>query len=151
MRAAVLRNAGDTRLEVVDDLKMLDPGPDEVVVRVMATGVCHSDLSVINQTMPHPTPAILGHEGAGIVTAVGRDARRVHPGDHVIIAWSAPCGHCVNCVARHRPQLCGAMYRNGGIPPRFRLGGTPVHSDERGGHLQRERDDPGGRGDRDRR
>jgi len=127
MRAAVLLNTGDTRLEVVDGLEMFDPGPDEVVVRVMATGVCHSDLSVINQTMPHPTPAVLGHEGAGIVTAVGSGVRRVHEGDHVIIAWSAPCGRCVNCVARRRPQLCGAMYRDGGIPPRFRLAGRPVH------------------------
>jgi S-(hydroxymethyl)glutathione dehydrogenase / alcohol dehydrogenase len=55
--------------------------------------------------LPHSTPAVVGHEGAGIVTAVGRDVSHVNVGDHVILAWTAPYGRCVDCVARHAPQL----------------------------------------------
>ncbi|HMD45791.1 MAG TPA: Zn-dependent alcohol dehydrogenase [Acidimicrobiales bacterium] len=128
MRAAVLQHNGDDRLEVVDDLEVLGPGPLEVTVRIMATGVCHSDLSIINGTLPQPTPAVLGHEGAGVVTAVGDGVTRVKPGDHVIVAWSAPCGFCINCTARRAPELCTTMYRTGALTPRFRRRGAEVHA-----------------------
>jgi S-(hydroxymethyl)glutathione dehydrogenase / alcohol dehydrogenase len=128
MRAAVLRNTGDTRLEVVDDMETLDPGPGEIKVQIVATGVCHSDLSIINQTLPQPTPVVLGHEGAGVVVDVGPGVGRVKPGDHVILAWAIPCGRCVNCVDRRSPQLCSAMFSDGSMRPRYRLRGTEVHA-----------------------
>lgn len=128
MKAAVLMNNGDDKLAVVDDLEVLEPGPGEVSVQIMATGVCHSDLSCINGTIPQPAPAVLGHEGAGVVTAVGSEVSRLHLGDHVIIAWGVPCGVCVNCVDRRAPQLCTTMYRTGALDPRFRLGVTPVNA-----------------------
>ncbi len=128
MRAAVLRNAGDRLLEVVDDMETVEPGPTEVVVEMMATGVCHSDLSILNGTFDHPVPAVLGHEGSGIVREIGAAVTRVKVGDHVIVAWNSPCGWCINCTERHAPQLCNTMYRDGGMRPTFRLGGEPVHA-----------------------
>jgi S-(hydroxymethyl)glutathione dehydrogenase/alcohol dehydrogenase len=127
VRAAVLRNPGDRRLEVVDNLETVDPEPTEVVVQIMATGVCHSDLSILNGTFDHPVPAVLGHEGSGVVVEVGAAVDRVEVGDHVIVAWNSPCGWCINCTARKAPQLCNTMYRDGGMRPRFRLDGVPVH------------------------
>ena len=71
MLAAVLRNEGDDELDVTDTIELNDPGPDDVVVKITHTGVCHSDISAMNGTIPQPAPAVLGHEGAGIVEAVG--------------------------------------------------------------------------------
>ena len=71
MRAALLRNTGDETLDVVDDMQTIDPGPGQVKVKIGATGVCHSDLSAMNGTIPQPAPAVLGHEGAGVVVALG--------------------------------------------------------------------------------
>jgi S-(hydroxymethyl)glutathione dehydrogenase/alcohol dehydrogenase len=127
MRAAVLFSNDEERLELVDDITILDPGSQEVTVRVMASGVCHSDLSILNRTMPQTLPAVLGHEGAGVVTAVGDGVQRLAEGDHVIIAWTAPCGSCVNCTGRNRPELCSTMYTTGALTPRFRRGDTPIH------------------------
>jgi S-(hydroxymethyl)glutathione dehydrogenase / alcohol dehydrogenase len=127
MKAAVLFSNATDRLEVVDDIAILDPGFGEVTVKIMASGVCHSDLSILNQTMPQTLPAVLGHEGAGIVTAVGEGVQRLAEGDHVIIAWTAPCGSCINCAGRKRPELCSTMYTTGALTPRFRRGATPVH------------------------
>ena len=81
-------------------------------MKVKATGVCHSDLSVINGTLPHSAPAVVGHEGAGIVTAVGRDVSHANVGDHVILDWTAPCGRCVDRAVRtlrglRRPPRAG--------------------------------------------
>src|SRR3954470_15170232 len=100
MRAAVLRNTGDETLDVVDDMEVADPGPGEVTIKIEATGVCHSDLSGMNGTIPTGVPVVLGHEGAGIIEKVGEGVNAVAVGDHVIVAWSPPCGHCVNCAAR---------------------------------------------------
>jgi S-(hydroxymethyl)glutathione dehydrogenase/alcohol dehydrogenase len=128
MRAAVLMQSGDRELEVVDDVEVLDPGPGEVTVELKATGVCHSDLSCIDGTMPQPAPAVLGHEGAGVVTAVGPQVTRVAVGDHVVLAWTNPCGWCVNCTSRRAPELCTTRYGTGALEPRFRRGELPLHA-----------------------
>lgn len=106
MRGAVLRATGDETLDVVDDLTLDDPGPGHVRVKIEATGLCHSDLSGMTGTIPQPAPAVLGHEGAGIVTAVGEGVTSVAEGDHVIVAWSPPCGNCKFCIDLKRPNLC---------------------------------------------
>ena len=127
MKAAVLFSNDTDRLEVVDDITVVDPGFAEITVKLMAAGVCHSDLSILNRTMPQVLPVVLGHEGAGIVTAVGDGVQRVKEGDHVIIAWTNPCGYCINCSGRKRPELCSTMYATGALTPRFRRGATEVH------------------------
>ena len=84
---------------------MRDPGPRDVVVRLGASGVCHSDLSIIDGAIPHPLPAVLGHEGAGVVEAVGSAVTKIAPGDHVVLSWVAPCRSCFQCLHGH-PELC---------------------------------------------
>jgi S-(hydroxymethyl)glutathione dehydrogenase/alcohol dehydrogenase len=106
MRAAVLRNTGDDKLEVRDDVGLKDVGPGQVKVDIQATGVCHSDLSAMNGTIPQPAPFVPGHEGAGIVAEVGEGVTSVQPGDHVIVCWSPPCGRCAYCIDRKQPNLC---------------------------------------------
>jgi S-(hydroxymethyl)glutathione dehydrogenase/alcohol dehydrogenase len=102
MRAVVFDGK---RAEVVDDLAVRDPGPGEVLVAVSAAGLCHSDLSVVDGTIPFPVPVVLGHEGAGIVEAVGAGVRHVRPGDHVALSTLANCGACADCD-RGRPTMC---------------------------------------------
>jgi S-(hydroxymethyl)glutathione dehydrogenase/alcohol dehydrogenase len=103
MKAAVLRQVG-TPLSI-EDVKISKPGPHEVLIRTAAAGVCHSDLHFVEGTYPHPLPAVLGHESAGVVEAVGSEVRTVRPGDHVITCLSAFCGHCEHCVTGHL-SLC---------------------------------------------
>ncbi|MFG3032038.1 Zn-dependent alcohol dehydrogenase [Streptomyces sp. NPDC048253] len=93
------------RAEVVDDLTVRDPGPGEVLVAISAAGLCHSDLSVVDGTIPFPAPVVLGHEGAGIVEAVGAGVGHVGPGDHVALSTLANCGTCAQCD-RGRPTMC---------------------------------------------
>lgn len=121
---ALLRKAGDPALEVRDDLEVIGPGPGEVRVRIRATGVCHSDVSFQNGTIPIPTPSVLGHEGAGEVIAVGDGVRGVSEGDPIIVAWIPPCGSCFYCLAG-QPNLC--MSGNPNPNPRIRLHGEPVY------------------------
>ncbi len=125
MRGALLRNPGDDTLEVVENLEIGEPGPGEVKVKIEATGVCHSDLSVMNGTIPQPPPVILGHEGAGIVTAVGEGVPGLAEGDHVIIAWSPACGTCADCVDRKSPHLCQGFLFNMAIP-KYKIDGEDV-------------------------
>ncbi|HET6774057.1 MAG TPA: Zn-dependent alcohol dehydrogenase [Acidimicrobiales bacterium] len=106
MRAAVLRTTGDDTLEIRDDIELGDVGHGEVKVKIHATGVCHSDVSGMDGTIPQPAPFIPGHEGAGVVTEVGEGVTSVRAGDHVIVAWSAPCGSCRFCIDRRQPNLC---------------------------------------------
>lgn len=94
-----------TAAEVVDDLGVRDPGPGEVLVRIRAAGLCHSDLSVIDGTIPFPVPVVLGHEGAGTVDAVGAGVTHVRAGDHVALSTLANCGTCADCD-RGRPTMC---------------------------------------------
>jgi aryl-alcohol dehydrogenase len=83
---------------VIEELELDDIRPGEVRVRLVATGVCHTDAIVRDQVYPTPLPAVLGHEGAGIVEAVGDSVTTVQPGDHVLLA-AAYCGHCARCRA----------------------------------------------------
>jgi len=103
MKAAVLREVGKPLQ--IEDVKISKPGPHEVLIRTAAAGVCHSDLHFIEGKYPHPLPAVLGHESAGIVEQVGSEVRTVKPGDHVITCLSAFCGHCEFCVGG-RMSLC---------------------------------------------
>jgi NDMA-dependent alcohol dehydrogenase len=89
----------------VEELKLRAPREDEIVVKLVASGVCHSDLSVVQMKIPVPPPVVLGHEGAGIVEEVGKGVRDLKPGDHVVLAWVANCGTCHYCSAG-RPHLC---------------------------------------------
>ncbi|MBX3283810.1 MAG: Zn-dependent alcohol dehydrogenase [Acidimicrobiales bacterium] len=126
MRAAVLLNTGDEKLEIVDDLEVLPPGPGEVTVKIEATGVCHSDLHAMNGSLPQPAPFVPGHEGAGIVTEVGEGVTGLAEGDHVIVAWSPPCGKCNNCVERKSPHLCVMIQFTIAGTPKFTRNGEPV-------------------------
>ena len=102
-RAAVCHEAG-TPL-VVEEIELAEPGPRDVVVKMAASGVCHSDLSVQNGSIPFMFPTVLGHEGAGVVEAVGDQVTRVAPGDHVVLTWMPPCRRCFWCLAG-QPMLC---------------------------------------------
>src|SRR5260370_926084 len=88
-------------LEVTDGIEVRNPNPDEVIVRISAAGVCHSDLSVVNGTIPFPTPVVLGHEGAGIVEEVGSNVSLVKPGDTVVLTTLGNCGRCPKCETGH--------------------------------------------------
>lgn len=97
MRAAVLEAAG-TPLIVVDDVELAAPRAGEVQVRVHACGVCHSDLSIVDGSLPGLTPVVLGHEAAGVVEEVGPGVTDLAPGDQVVLTPSPPCGRCYWCV-----------------------------------------------------
>ena len=126
MRAAVLRNTGDEKLEIRDDVELGPVGPGEVKVKIEATGVCHSDVSGMNGTIPQPAPFVPGHEGAGIVAEVGEGVAGVQPGDHIIVAWSAPCGECRFCIDRKQPNLCINIQFGAAARPHFSQGGAPL-------------------------
>jgi S-(hydroxymethyl)mycothiol dehydrogenase len=100
----------------IEPIVIDDPGPNEVLVRVVANGVCHSDLwAIANGNWGAPFPMLLGHEGAGIVQAVGADVTHVAPGDAVLLAWAVPCGTCALCT-RGRPRRCDHAWEQ---PPRL--------------------------------
>ncbi|EPH39622.1 putative S-(hydroxymethyl)mycothiol dehydrogenase [Streptomyces aurantiacus JA 4570] len=112
------------RAEVVDDLEIRGPGPGEVLVAVAAAGLCHSDLSVIDGTIPFPPPVVLGHEGAGVVEAIGAGVTHVVPGDHVALSTLASCGACAECD-RGRPTMCRKAI---GMPQQpFSRAGKPLY------------------------
>ncbi|WP_037624281.1 Zn-dependent alcohol dehydrogenase [Streptomyces aureus] len=112
------------RTRVVDDLEIRDPGPGEVRVAISAAGLCHSDLSVVDGTIPFPVPVVLGHEGAGVVEAVGAGVTHVGPGDHVALSTLANCGTCAECD-RGRPTMCRKAI---GMPQRpFTRAGEPLY------------------------
>ena len=99
MKAAVL-NTCPGSLDI-EDVHIGEPGPREVLVRTAAAGLCHSDLHFMEAKYPFPCPAVLGHESAGVVEAVGSMVTHVAPGDHVITCLSAFCGHCEQCLSGH--------------------------------------------------
>lgn len=90
---------------VVEEIEVDPPGPTEVMVKLAACGICHSDLSVVNGTIPMPTPVVLGHEGAGTVVQIGRDVTDFTVGDSVISSFVNMCGRCRYCT-EGRPNLC---------------------------------------------
>jgi S-(hydroxymethyl)glutathione dehydrogenase/alcohol dehydrogenase len=115
MKAAVMR-ANDAPLEI-EEVRIDDPGPGEVLVKTVASGICHSDLHVIEGNLPVPPPCILGHEPAGIVEAVGSGVSDFAAGDHVIGCLTSWCGICRFCT-QGRPYLCLAQFA--GRPPQSR-------------------------------
>ena len=111
MRAAVLRSTGherpftQSRPLTIEDVELTPPGPGQVQLRMASAGLCHSDLSVITGTRAKPVPAVAGHEGAGVVTAVGAGVTDIAVGDHVVLVFVSACGTCRPCVSG-RPALC---------------------------------------------
>ena len=103
MRAAVLRKVNEPL--TVEDVELAQPGAGEVEVRLSAAGVCHSDWNVISGATTNPLPVVLGHEGAGVVVAVGPGVETVAEGDHVVLSWLPACGRCFYC-AQGRHVLC---------------------------------------------
>jgi aryl-alcohol dehydrogenase len=129
MKAAIVREAGGPFL--IEDVKLGPPKPTEVLVRVVATGVCHTDMVVRNQDFTAPLPMILGHEGSGIVEAVGADVTTIEPGDHVVMTYMS-CGLCDTCESGH-PAHCehmGPLNFGGG-----RFDGSSGVTDDHGGEL----------------
>ena len=127
MKAAVLREVGKPLC--IEDVRVDNPGPHEVLVRSAAVGVCHSDLHYIEGSWSTPLPTVLGHEAAGVVEKVGSEVRYVEPGDHVISCLSVFCGHCVDCTTG-RPFNCQSleMARDEAQPPRLsRPDGGTMH------------------------
>ncbi|HEX2432958.1 MAG TPA: alcohol dehydrogenase catalytic domain-containing protein [Gaiellaceae bacterium] len=89
----------------VEEIDLDEPGPSEARVRIEATGVCHSDLHVVRTGFNHPLPVLLGHEGAGVVEAVGEGVEHIAPGERVVVGWRSPCGECRWC-RRGARYLC---------------------------------------------
>ena len=110
-------------LEVHDDVEVRPPGDREVKVRVRRAGLCHSDVSVVNGTIPFPTPVVLGHEGAGVVEEIGAAVTSVKPGDHVVLTTLGSCGQCAACD-RGLPTHCRRSVGGGVGAGRFRVGGA---------------------------
>jgi aryl-alcohol dehydrogenase len=104
--AAVLRaHDGEFSFE---ELTLDPPGPGEILVRVVASGVCHTDACVVHGELPTPLPVVLGHEGAGVVEAVGDGVTKAAPGDHVVMTFQS-CGVCAGCQSGH-PALCDQSF-----------------------------------------
>ena len=122
MRAAVLHETGQDKLDVLDDVEAVGFGPGKVRVRVRATGLCHSDLSAMSGVLPQPAPFVPGHEGAGEILEVGEGVRGLNPGDRVVLCWLPACGACPAC-RRGQTELCLAGFMNAGTPNFKRPGG----------------------------
>lgn len=103
IRAAVFNESGEPF--EIETLDLAAPKENEVLVRVAAAGVCHSDWHLMTGATRHPVPVVPGHEGAGVVEAIGPGVTRVKPGDHVALNWAPNCGHCFYCL-NGRPSLC---------------------------------------------
>ena len=127
MRAALLHEMpGDL---VIDEVTLTDIGPDEVLVRTVACGLCHSDLHYIEGKIPQQLPVLLGHEAAGVVEAVGTDVTEFAPGDHVVACLNVHCNQCAQCTAG-RQFLCDnrrALQSRSDGTSRVRQGETQVY------------------------
>ena len=137
-RAAVLEAIGLTAPYAqsqplkVREVELAPPGDGEVLIRVHAAGLCHSDLSVISGDRPRPVPMVLGHESAGEVLQCGPNVHDLKPGDRVVLVFMPSCGYCLPCM-EGRPALCepgaaanGAGTLLGGVR-RITLDGQPVN------------------------
>ncbi|MEQ9586683.1 MAG: Zn-dependent alcohol dehydrogenase [Parvibaculaceae bacterium] len=128
MKAAVMHEVGKPL--TIEDVQVSKPGEREVLIRTAAAGVCHSDVHFWNGTYPFPLPAVLGHESAGVVEAVGSMVSHVSPGDHVITILSPFCGTCEYCLTGHM-SVCAtqnpkATTRTREEQPRLSLRGQPI-------------------------
>ena len=129
-RAAVLHGV-DQPFTIRDDVEVGRPLAGEIRVRVAACGVCRSDLSMQDGTMPVPMPVVLGHEASAVIEEVGEGVTDLVPGDHVVVSWVPQCGECFFC-GRGQPHLCqasDAVLLAGGLldgSPRLRLDGAPL-------------------------
>jgi len=116
MRSVILRESGLSKPYAlskplsVETVELSSPGPMEVLVKIKAAGVCHSDLSAINGDRPRPLPVALGHEASGIVSEIGIGVDNVQVGDHVVMSFLPICGHCSYC-AEGRASLCEPGYK----------------------------------------
>ncbi len=121
-RAAVLRHSpvsppfAQSRPLVIEEVELDEPGPEELLIKIGAAGLCHSDLSVINGNRPRQTPMVLGHEAAGTVVKAGAAIKDLKAGDRVVMTFQPTCGHCLPC-AEGRAALCipGAEANGKGI------------------------------------
>ena len=116
----------------IEELELAAPRRGEVLVRMQAASICQSDVHIIDGWMPEPFPLVLGHEGSGVVEAVGPDVTRLKVGDHVVLTIAASCGVCGYCL-EGRPNLCDLAWNIGGLggmfdgTPRFSRGTEPIH------------------------
>ncbi|MEU6870148.1 Zn-dependent alcohol dehydrogenase [Streptomyces sp. NPDC046751] len=131
VRGVVFRSPGQE--VTVTDVTLAPPGPGEVEVAVAAAGVCHSDLHVLRGEWDHPTPVVMGHEGSGVVTALGTGVTGLAVGDHVVLSWVPSCGTCRFCLSG-RPAACGLVAEvvaPGGVlydgTSRLSVDGEPAH------------------------
>ncbi|MFJ4367379.1 NAD(P)-dependent alcohol dehydrogenase [Streptomyces chartreusis] len=132
-RAAVVESGGAPF--TLSEVELDEPGPHEAVVRMVATGLCHTDLGVASGALPFPLPGVLGHEGAGVVEVVGAAVTGVAPGDHVVLSFTS-CGGCRDCRGGH-PAYCATWLPLNLIGGR-RADGTGTISragEELGGHF----------------
>ena len=129
-KAAVLHKSGQEL--VVEDIEAGPLKSGDVLIRLCASGLCHTDLEVIQGSIRYPMPIVLGHEGAGVVEAVGEGVTLVKPGDHVVCSWNPYCGHCFYCD-QDKPILCeqfGATEPKGHLldgTSRLTVGGEKLH------------------------
>ena len=107
--AAVLHAKGARHS--IEEVELQPLAPGDVLIRLHASGLCHTDLEVIEGALPYPLPIVLGHEGAGVVERVGSSVTQVKPGDHVVCSWNPHCGHCFYCE-RDQPILCEPFTRH---------------------------------------
>jgi alcohol dehydrogenase len=138
IKAAVLNQMGaatpyaQSKPLSIEEIELDPPGRGEVLVKIAAAGLCHSDLSVIDGNRPRPTPMVLGHEASGIVEELGPGVDDLAVGDHVVMVFVPSCGHCLPC-SEGRPALCepGAVANNAGTlltgERRLHRNGTDVH------------------------
>ncbi|MGE3595637.1 MAG: Zn-dependent alcohol dehydrogenase [Dehalococcoidia bacterium] len=124
MQAAVFH--GPQQPLTIEEVEIDQPMANEVLVRTVGSGVCHSDLHFVDGFYPFPAPAILGHEAAGIVEAVGSGVTYVKPGDHVIACLSVYCGDCDNCLTGKTHLCANRPMRGPNDPPKLTWNGTPV-------------------------
>lgn len=129
IKAAVARES--RQAFTIESLELDEPLDDEVLVRMVAVGICHTDIVARDQSIPFPLPAVLGHEGAGIVERVGSRVTKVSPGDHVVLTFSS-CGECERCQQGH-PAYCRQFARRNYTGQR--AGGRPLLTDNNGASI----------------
>jgi aryl-alcohol dehydrogenase len=127
--AVVFETSGDF---IIEQLELDDPNDDEVLVRIVGTGICHTDLGARDGHLPiPPPPSVFGHEGAGVIEQVGAQVTKVKPGDHVVLVWNS-CGTCTSCKAGKDPYCLNFfLYNFHGARPdgttTLRMGDQAVH------------------------